>query len=130
MSIKLKIKSKHLSLEAAVIRFEENKLTKQIEWLKNKQQNGAAEVIRWKRENIKQHRKQDVGNENRATYLARAFIADKPYKSVEAKRNPQHEQMFWNKVLQRVVSMVCKYDTRFNPNDREKALKAINIWIG
>ena len=30
MSVELKIKSKHLSLEAKVIRFEENKIKKQI----------------------------------------------------------------------------------------------------
>jgi len=32
MSIELKIKSKHLSLEAKVIKFEEAKLKKQIRW--------------------------------------------------------------------------------------------------
>jgi hypothetical protein len=38
MSIELKIKSKHLSVEAKIIRFEEHKLTKQIKWLKEHQQ--------------------------------------------------------------------------------------------
>ncbi len=34
MSIELKVKSKHLSVEAQIIRFEENKLRKQIKWIK------------------------------------------------------------------------------------------------
>lgn len=130
MSIELKIKSKHLGLEAGVIRFEERKLTKQIEWLKSHQQNGAAEVLIWKRKQIADHRRWDVRNENRATFLARAFISDIPYSSVERKRKPERELLLWNAILPRVVSMVCKYDKRFDPNDREKALKAINVWLG
>ena len=88
MSIELKIKSKHLSVEAKIIRFEEHKLTKQIKWLKEHQQ--TYETQFWKRHSLNQHRKVDVRNENRATFLARAFIAGKPYSSVEQKRNPPH----------------------------------------
>lgn len=130
MSIELKIKSKHLGLEAGVIRFEERKLTNQIEWLKSRQQRGAAEVLIWKRKEIADHRKWDVRNENRATFLARAFIADIPYLSVEKKRKLEKESVFWSTILPRIASMVCKYDKRFDPNDRDKAIKALNIWLG
>lgn len=130
MSLELKIKSKHLGLEAGVIRHEERKLTKQIEWLKNHQQNGAAEVLIWKRKQIADHRKWDVRNENRATFLARAFIANVPYALIEKQRKPEKECAFWNSIVQRIVSMVVKYDKRYDPNDREKALKAINVWLG
>ena len=38
MSVELKIKSKHLSEEARIIRFEERKFRKQVDWLKGRQQ--------------------------------------------------------------------------------------------
>ena len=37
MSVELKIKSKHLSFEPAIIKHEERKLRKQIEWHNNHQ---------------------------------------------------------------------------------------------
>ena len=38
MSVELKIKSKHLALEPAIIRHEENKLLKQMKWYKQHHQ--------------------------------------------------------------------------------------------
>ena len=107
MSIELKIKSKHLSVEAKIIRFEEHKLTKQIKWLKEHQQ--PYETQFWKRHSLNQHRRVDVRNENRATFLARAFIAGKPYSSVELKRKPENEWDFVSSVVPRVLVMVNKY---------------------
>jgi hypothetical protein len=107
MSIQLKIKSKHLSLESKVIRFEEKKIKKQIEWSVLNRPNSTQIVSLYN--NIHEHRVYDVRNENRATYLARAFIAGKPYSSVEAKRKPEKETMFINSILPRVLSMVLKY---------------------
>ena len=107
MSIELKIKSKHLSVEAKIIRFEEHKLTKQIKWLKEHQQ--TYETQFWKRHSLNQHRKVDVRNENRATFLARAFIAGKPYSSVEQKRNSEKEYDFLFGIVPRVLTMVKKY---------------------
>lgn len=107
MSIELKIKSKHLSEEAKIIRFEEHKLTKQIKWLKEHQQ--QYETPFWKRQSLNWHRRHDVRNENRATFLARAFIAGKPYSSVEQKRNPEKEYDFRYLVVPRVLAMVKKY---------------------
>lgn len=104
MSIELKIKSKHLSLEAQVIRFEENKLKKQIEWCKNRQDNTTLRNT-W--QSLNTHRRWDVRNENRATYLARAFIQGRPYTDVEKKRNDLG--VFNCYIVPRVVSMVIKY---------------------
>ena len=130
MSIELKIKSKHLSLEADVIRFEERKLQRQIKWLKDRQQTGAIEVLRWKRDELKHHRKWNVRNENRATFLARAFIDQVPYKITEKSRKPENEITFWSTVFPRVVKMIIKYDKNFEyPADLSKATKVVDGWI-
>jgi hypothetical protein len=120
MSIELKIKSKHLSEEAKIIRFEERKLLKQYQWSLNKYREAGHNDIypRWhdkafnEYKSISQHRKWEVRNENRATYLARAYIAGVPYKIVEQKRNPDNEHVFKTFVLPRVFAMVVKYSLR------------------
>ena len=118
MSIELKIKSKHLSLESKVIRFEEQKLIKQIKWLdKNDPNRGQPSWLGksdyWKavakHGSLVDHRKHVVGRENRATFLARAYIAGRPYKEVEAKRKDERAWEFNNKVIPRVLEMVKKY---------------------
>ena len=128
MSIELKIKSKHLSLEAKVIRFEENKLKKQIEWCKNRQDDTALRNT-W--QSLNTHRRWDVRNENRATYLARAFIAGRAYTDVEKKRNDLG--VFNCYIIPRIVSMVMKYKLnrheRFWKPEEVKAVKAeIQEW--
>lgn len=120
MSIELKIKSKHLSVEAKIIRFEENKLTKQIKWLREHQQPYETEF--WKRHSLNYHRRHDVRNENRATFLARAFIAGKAYSSVEQKRKEENEWEFVTSVVPRVLAMVKKYHN-IKHEDREKLTK-------
>lgn len=112
MSLELKIKSKHLGLEAGVIRHEERKLTKQIEWLRDHQQQQAAEIIMWSRANLATHRKFDVRNENRATFLARAFIAGQAYSTIEKARKAEKEYHFKQLILPRVAAMIIKYDQR------------------
>ena len=130
MSIELKIKSKHLSLEADVIRFEERKLQRQIKWLKDRQQTGAIEVLRWKRDELKHHRKWNVRNENRSTFLARAFINQIPYKNTEKSRKLEKENIFWISVFPRMVKMIIKYDKNFAyPADLSKATKVVEEWI-
>ena len=120
MSIELKIKSKHLSEEARIIRFEERKQLKQYQWALNQYHaTGNNEMFpRWENKafntyrSLTNHRKWDVRNENRATFLARAFIAGVPYTSVEQKRNPDNEGVFNIRVLSRVCAMVAKYGKR------------------
>jgi hypothetical protein len=117
MSVELLIKSKHLSVEAQIIRFEEHKLYKQYIWsLKNYTNAGNNDMYpRWKDSafnsycSLNKHRRWDVRNENRATFLARAYIEGASYASVEAKRKPENEYRFQTYILPRVVSMVAKY---------------------
>ena len=105
MSIQLKIKSKHLSLEAKVIKFEEAKLKKQIRWHSKSQ--SPNKKLESELNSITEHRKWNVRNENRATFLARAFIAGVPYKTVENKCSDVYKR--GQQILPRVLSMVKKY---------------------
>lgn len=108
MSIELKIKSKHLSLEAGVIRFEENKLKKQAKWLRDNQKNAGA--VESTLNSLNSHRKWDVRNENRATFLARAYIGGKSYKTVEATVKDTAVLTYY--IVPRILSMVQKYHSR------------------
>ena len=108
MSIELKIKSKHLGLEAKVIKFEEVKLKRQIRW--HSERLSPNIKLEWKLNSLTNHRKWDVRNENRATFLARAFIAGIPYKTVEHKCKDVILQTMY--IMPRVLSMVTKYHNR------------------
>lgn len=118
MSIELKIKSKHLSEEARIIRTEERKLLKRVNWARTKHyETGANDDYipygnpAWcKWNSLSHHRKWDVRNENRATFLARAYIEGIPYSRVEQKRKDEH--IFKHYILPRVASMVVKYGNR------------------
>lgn len=130
MSIELKIKSKHLSLEAKVIRFEEAKVKKQINWLqKNKPVSNSTELYSAQLGlcSLYNHRKYVVGRENRATFLARAFIAGTPYNKVEVKRRDDKHYEFNCVVLPRVLEMVKKYHPSFQVR-REITLDTIKEW--
>ena len=117
MSVELKIKSKHLSVEAQIIRFEERKLHKQYRWAEAKHhQTGSNDMYpRWNDAafndycSLSTHRKWDVRNENRATFLARAYIEGTAYSSVEQKRKPENEYKFNTFIIPRVVAMAVKY---------------------
>lgn len=117
MSIELKIKSKHLAEESRIIRFEENKLKSQVRYQSNKHRetgsNSEFEFFQCKehqkRESLYLHRTRDVRFENRATFLARAYLAGKSYHQVENKREESKECEFYTFVLPRVIGMVKKY---------------------
>lgn len=115
MSVELKIKSKHLALEPAIIRFEEEKLRKQIDWFKRTHQvknfweNNDLWALHSKWTRLYDHRKNDVANEARATYLARAYLKGIPYNVVEKKR---HEELkFKQLIIPRIAAMITKYGT-------------------
>ena len=122
MSIELKIKSKHLSEEARIIRFEEQKLRRQVLWLRERQQNEDKEHNKYIE--LKEHRRWDVRNENRATFIARAYLAGKPYSSAELKRKSENEFTFNAYIIPRVVSMV----NRYGPKNIEVTNKIISKW--
>lgn len=119
MSIELKIKSKHLSLEAGVIRFEERKLLEQLKWLRANQQ--PTQRLEYTYYSISDHRKKDVRRENRATFLARAYIAGKPYKTVE--QSVKDTSVLECYIIPRVVAMVQRY------HDRKTTAETIKEWI-
>jgi hypothetical protein len=105
MSVELKIKSKHLSEEARIIRFEERKVKRQMNWHKDRQQPFEKEASLYR--SLSTHRRWEVRNENRATFLARAYLAGKEYKTIE---NKCHDPMVLRAyVLPRVCEMVNKY---------------------
>ena len=105
MSVELKIKSKHLSEEARIIRFEEHKYRKQVDWLKERQQPHFNEHNTMM--SLKLHRRWDVRNENRATFLARAYLAGKSYAELEA--NCSDKAFLAQYILPRVCDMINKY---------------------
>jgi hypothetical protein len=107
MSVELKIKSKHLSEEARIIRFEENKIKKHSRHVRSRQGHVTADEVLKTFRSLNHHRRWDVRNENRATFLARAYIAGVPYNQVEQKRKDEFK--FRHYVIPRVASMVAKY---------------------
>jgi NCAIR mutase (PurE)-related protein len=104
--IKLKIKSKHLAKEPAIIKHEEAKLK-----------------AGFQRDSLRDHRVLDVRNEARATQLAIAFIRGKAYNSIEQHvkelAHPKHQR-----VGKRVTSMVTKY------HSNKVTRAAISAWSG
>ena len=131
MSIKLKIKSKHLALEAGVIRFEEQKLKRQIEWLKQHQKNETETSIMGTWNSLNSHRRFEVRNEARATYLARAYIEGRKYETVEIER--KDNGTFYSYIMPRVVSMVIRYklgkiEKFMKPDDVKAVRDEIKSW--
>jgi len=137
MSIELKIKSKHLATEPAIIRHEERKLLR----MARRREYNDTESLLYKYRSLSEHRKWVVRNESRATYLARAFLSGKSYSSVEKKVHNYSTLRAY--VVPRVVDMVMKYGpdnvqkvyNRENnrmeyPKDiRDKYQKLILAWI-
>jgi hypothetical protein len=118
MNIELKIKAKHLALEPSIIKCEENKLKKQIKYTK-----GTDAKLIYKLNELVNHRKWNVRNESRATELARAYLAGKPYTYVEKKR--KDDGMFQLYIVPRIVAMVTKYGTG---DQRKIDRKIIQEW--
>jgi hypothetical protein len=118
MCIELKIKAKHLALEPSIIRCEERKLKKQIKFT-----NGTDANLIDKLNSLTCHRRWNVRNESRATELARAYLAGKPYTFVEKKR--KDDGMFQLYIVPRIVAMVSKYGTR---EQRSVDRKVITEW--
>ena len=121
MSIQLKIKSKHLGEEARVIRFEERKLLKNLRSnIAYHNTSGANSTYSYYTDknysnylSISSHRKWEVRNENRATFLARAYLAGKSYSSVE--QSCKDVEKLQHYIIPRVVAMVNSYKNRNDP---------------
>lgn len=149
MSIELKIKSKHLATEPAIIRKEEQKILKQIKWLKQQHQIQNANMFddmfylyhrKWW--NLQHHRKTVVRNESRATHLARAYLAGIPYEKVEKKIHD--DTVLCAIILPRVYNMVAKYQDKplqkrwnrdrnmfaYNEDEFKQLQDSIKAWCG
>jgi len=107
MQTELKIKSKHLSLEPAIIRCEEAKLKKQIRWAKANMK--ETWELSGKLERLTLHRKNEVRNEARATFLARTYLEGRAYSYAEKKRKADKEDMFQRRIIPRIAKMASKY---------------------
>lgn len=116
MCIELKIKAKHLALEPQIIRKEEQKLKKRIKYHRSEDKKSSID-LEWKLHSLTNHRKHIVRNESRATHLARAFIANKPYVHCERKR--KDDIYFYSYIVPRILAMVTKYGDR----EQRKATK-------
>lgn len=135
MSIYLKIKAKHLALEPAIIKHEEKKIKKQIKAYREYHQvteHGWSAISKDHKDlfdlettliSLSSHRKYDVRNEARATALARAYLAGKPYSLVE--RSRREEIFFVYSIIPRVVAMVTKYG---NYDHRKVTAETIKTW--
>lgn len=114
MTIELRIKTKHLSEKARIIRFEGRKLLKQLNYYRKigtaNRSNSNYVNTEWDYFNLQERIKKDVRNENRASYLARAFLEGKVYSALEQKRKPEKEDVFIGVILPRVLKMVQKYN--------------------
>ena len=109
MNIELKIKSKHLSEEAKIIRYEERKLRGRARYLLSHQRAEDAANPLSQLNKLTNHRKHDVRIENRATFLARAFIDGRPYLTVENKRRDVNDGTFDCYVAPSLLKMIRKY---------------------
>lgn len=118
MCIELKIKAKHLALEPKIIKHEERKLKAQIKYTR-----GTDANLIYKLNDLVNHRRWNVRNESRATELARAYLAGKPYSYVEQKR--KDDGMFQLYIVPRIVSMVTKYG---KGEQRKIDAKVIREW--
>lgn len=108
MTIELKIKNKHLTEEARIIRWEERKLKAQAKWLRLNQRDDKE--VHAKFMSLQGHRKWEVRNEQRATFLARAFMNGTPYLSVESKCHETYKRDTY--IAKRVATMVNKYGSK------------------
>jgi hypothetical protein len=115
MSIELKIKAKHLALEPAIIRKEEQKVLKHI---RSGYCNDAVAGYN-KYVSLRNHRVWNVRNEARATNLARAYLAGKHYETVEQKRKPENEYKFQRYIVPRIAAMAMKYGKASKVTDQE-----------
>lgn len=130
MSTELKIKTKHLSEEARIIRFEEKKFLEQFRnELKHAKETGQNDIYPSKFHSFRQfeslhlHRTVDVRNENRSTFLARAFLEGRTYSSTE--RKVKDRDFFNCYILPRVRKMVEKYSNL----TKEEAHEQLNEWL-
>lgn len=127
--IELKIKAKHLALEPAIIKKEERKLLKFANSMyKDDPQFKLKQSAGWKAASLHSHRIMKVRIEVRGTQLARAFLAGKPYSSVEHKRKPEREYEF-ECAVKRAKSIAKNYGPLAYKNDEALCSANFDEWL-
>lgn len=110
MSVELKIKAKHLAVEARIIRHQENKAKRWAKALTRRGEDNSR--AREQIESMCNHRRGKLRRSARMTHLARAFMNNRPYKQVE---QPKFENRLleWDYIL--IGALVAKYAPRSEP---------------
>lgn len=110
--IKLKIKSKHLSTEPAIIRLEIAKLRDKAAYELSKGNDMEAIDIRIAASVLESHLRAVVGVEARATFLARGFLKGLRYDQVENSRRTHNGDVEYHIAMTRALVMVRTYSYR------------------
>jgi len=140
MTYRLKIKIKSLAAEAAIIRHEERRVTRSIDWTKAHEPAGSnhseVDALRGKRWNLRAHRIYEVRSEQRASLLAYGYLRGKAYASIEQSSRFGRPAPNWDKV----ATMALKYGRgdkvpSFGPNNtatessRKKEMhETLKVW--
>ena len=103
-SAELKIKSKSLAAEAVFIRMEEQKLKERMKYKRERQIPTEINYATFSK--LQSHRKHELRDHARATYLARAFGEGRSYKNVECNG---YKGVNTTEFMKKVVAMVNKY---------------------
>lgn len=126
MQIHLKVKALSLAEESRIIRAQEQRLARRIRKAaaRGKPLSAASvDRIQVQRHSLRQHRKEDVRREARATHLARGFLKGRLYRQIEYSVRPDKDIYFapWG----RVADLVAKY----GDVDKRVAAQRIAEWI-
>lgn len=105
MSIELKIKTKHLSAEAAIIRREENKLKKSLAWAKANEKAEEEAKLRGQIHSLHHHRTTTVRSHARSAHLAHSYMRGRTYRQIE--NDKTRTQPNWKAIAR----MIFKYST-------------------
>lgn len=121
MSIELKIKSKTLAAESRIIKDEAHKLKTRARKARDRQKSEAATGLSFRAIMIRNHAKNVVRPEARATFLARAALRGLSYQDVEGScKDPVPEE-----VLKKAGTMVSRYGGAEFANNFD-----IEEWVG
>ncbi|MEC7290263.1 MAG: hypothetical protein VXW22_09270, partial [Pseudomonadota bacterium] len=102
MSTTLKVKAVSLMLEAQYIRKRENRALAHAR--RDVEGSADAKSEYW---SLNSHRRYDIRPEARMTHLARAFLAGRPYRSVEVKNRPGKEITLWH--AERIAKLINRH---------------------
>lgn len=122
--VELKVKNKALEAEAKIIRKEEHKAKREFRYHRDRQDERRAKAANFKFHNLADHRKGIVRQVAHDTFVARAFLAGRPY-SDHAPTKPDRAYTHWYSVR----NMVRKYGgTEFAVMTNEEIDEKLEAW--